>query len=186
MADQTQELLTRTEFLTHEAKVFQKISELAEKKELQVVKEDVKVLKEDSKILKEDVKVLKEDSKILKEDVKVLKEDSKVLKADVQGLKRQGERHSEQIGKLMVDMSIVKEKLTVLDDMNNKIDRIITCMDGMARMIENMRLEMHVQNVRHHRLEEEVQIEQKIHVQQADTLKNHEVRIQKLESTIQP
>lgn len=58
------------------------------KKDVGVLKVEVKELREDVEILKEDVGVLKEEVKELREDVEVLKEDVEVLKTDVNVLQK--------------------------------------------------------------------------------------------------
>ncbi|NMA82989.1 MAG: hypothetical protein GX962_03885 [Epulopiscium sp.] len=106
--------------------------------EIRLVKDDVSTLKGDVSTLKEDVFTLKEDVFTLKEDVFTLKEDVSALKVDVRSIKRQQEEdhlilkaleHKADInkaehGKMTGEIEQTREHLRNMDENINVIKEI--------------------------------------------------------------
>lgn len=108
----------------------------SKKQETSLTKKDLKsALKEQSNDFKRYVGAVSEDFQhktaaiaeqyiSIKEDVSTLKEDVSTIKEDVSSLKKTQETHTEMIGKLMMDMTIIKENVEFIKSgLKKKVDQ---------------------------------------------------------------
>ncbi|MBN2089775.1 hypothetical protein JW964_09180 [candidate division KSB1 bacterium] len=210
MADPIPDYVTKGEFNTFKQEVFDKFAEVATKKDLELVKQDVAELKKDVSGLKQDVSGLKQDVAGLKQDVAGLKQDVAGLKHDVAGLKQDNitlkrdttslkedmafvkneiaslntryDKMSKNIDWLMNEAMLSREKWLEVDKLNEKMNTIISMIDSIARTMDTMRQEMHVQNLRQSRTNKKVNKLNQYRKVSDQKIEDHEYRINKLEN----
>ena len=85
------------------------------KDEVQSMKKDIWILKDDMKEVKEDVRILKEDVHTLKGEMKEVKEDIRILKEDVHTLKGEMKEVKEDVRILKEDVQLLKKKVTCIE-----------------------------------------------------------------------
>ncbi len=182
MADPIPDYVTKGEFNTFRNEVFDKFAEVATKKDLELVKQDVSELKKDVSELKQDVSGLKQDNITLKHDTTSLKEDMALVKNEITSLNTRYEKMSKNIDWLMNEALLSREKWHEVDKLNEKMNTIINMIDSIAKTMETMRQEMHVQNLRHSRTNKKVNKLNQYRKVSDEKIEDHEYRIKKLEN----
>ena len=111
------------------------------KKDIRILKDDMKEVKEDVRSLKDDVCTLKGEMKEVKEDIRILKDDVHTLKDEMKEVKEDVRILKEDVHTLKGEMKEVKEDIRILKEDVQLLKKKVTC------------IELHLENSTDHNIQ---------------------------------